>query len=165
MGKRGIKMNFIVSLLFCALLILLIYIPYIIFMGIFAIIIWTITTKKIASKTLKVLIIMVVLLYGTIIIGGFKSETPNDLYTEIKEMDDNQSLIGLSSEEVIKILGKPEAEHNSEGNRKQYVYSAGNVFKESYWGYSYSHDYYKFYVSFDENDKVENTSMKLVPSD
>lgn len=71
-------------------------------MGIFAIIIWTITTKKIASKILKASIIIVVLLYGTIIIGNFKNEKPDNLYTQIKEINDNQSLIGLSSEEVIR---------------------------------------------------------------
>ena len=157
-------MDFIVSLVFLIPLMLLIYIPYIIFIGIFAIIIWTITTKKIASKTLKTIIIMVVLLYGTIIIGGFKSETPDNTYARIKEINDSQSLIGLSSEEVINLLGEPEDEYNS-GENKQYVYSAGNIFKESYWGFSYSHDYYEFRISFDENDKVENTSMKLIPSD
>lgn len=158
-------MDFIISVVFMVPLMVLMYIPYIIFWGIFAIIIWTIATKKIASKILKTVIIMVVLLYGIMIIGSFKTETPNDLYTEIKEMDDNQSLIGLSSEEVINLLGEPETEHNSEENKKEYVYSAGNILKESYWGFSYSHDYYKFYVSFDENDKVENTSIKLIPQD
>lgn len=159
-------MDFIVSLVFLIPLMLLIYIPYIIFIGIFAIIIWTITTKKIASKTLKTIIIMVVLLYGTVAIGSFKSETPDNTYTRIKEINDSQSLIGLSSEEVINLLGEPEDEYNSgENNNKRYVYSAGNIFKESYWGYSYSHDYYEFRISFDENDKVENTSIKLIPTD
>lgn len=43
------------------------------------------------------------------------------------------------------------------------MYYAGEIFKESYWGYSYSHEYYEFYISFDENDKVEHTLMKLIP--
>ena len=77
-------MEFILSLVFGLILILALYIPYIIFMGIFAMIIWTIATKKIASKTLKCLIILVILLYGTIIIGSFKTETPDNLYTKIK---------------------------------------------------------------------------------
>ena len=76
-------------------------------------IMWTITTEKIGSKILKTLIIIVILLYGTIIIANFKTETPDDLYTEIKEMNDDQSLIGLSSEEVIKLLGEPEHKYNS----------------------------------------------------
>ena len=54
-------------------------------MGIFAMIMWTITTEKIGSKILKTLIIIVILLYGSIIIVNFKTETPDNLYTEIKE--------------------------------------------------------------------------------
>lgn len=132
-------------------------------MGIFAMIMWTITTEKIGSKILKTLIIIVILLYGSIIIANFKTETPDNLYTEIKEMNDDQSLIGLSSEEVIKLLGEPKHEYSSGEDKKRYIYSAGEIFKESYWGYSYSHEYYEFYVSFDENDKVENTFIKLIP--
>ena len=156
-------MDFIFSLVFVFAMILAIYIPYIILVGIFAMIILTITTKKIASKTLKTLIIVVILVYGTVIMGSFKTETPDNLYTEIKEIEDNQSLIGLSSEEVIQLLGEPEHEYNNGEDKKQYVYSAGTILKESYWGYSYSHEYYEFNVSFDENDKVEDTFMKLIP--
>lgn len=134
-------------------------------MGIFALILWTITTKKIASKLLKAIMLMVILLYGTIIIGSFKTEKPDDLYTDIKKMDDKQSLIGKSSEEVIQILGEPGSQYNSREGKKKYVYSAGEILKESYWGYSYSHEYYKLYISFDENDKVEDTLMKLIPQD
>lgn len=152
-------MDFIFSLVFF----LVIYIPYIIFMGIFAMIMWTITTEKIGSKILKTLIIIVILLYGSIIIVNFKTETPDNLYTEIKEMNDDQSLIGLSSEEVIKLLGEPKHEYSSGEDKKRYIYSAGEIFKESYWGYSYSHEYYEFYISFDENDKVEDTFIKLIP--
>ncbi len=148
------------DLIFSLIFFLVIYIPYIIFMGIFAMIMWTITTEKIGSKILKTLIIMVILLYGTIIIANFKTETPDNLYTEIKEINDDQSLIGLSSEEVIKLLGEPKHEYSSGEDKKRYIYSAGEIFKESYWGYSYSHEYYVFYVSFDENDKVENTFIK-----
>ena len=148
------------DLIFSLVFFLVIYIPYIIFMGIFAMIMWTITTEKIGSKILKTVTIIVILLYGTIIIANFKTETPDNLYTEIKEMNDDQSLIGLSSEEVIKLLGEPKHEYSSGEDKKRYIYSAGEIFKESYWGYSYSHEYYVFYVSFDENDKVENTFIK-----
>lgn len=151
------------DLIFSLVFFLVIYIPYIIFMGIFAMIMWTITTEKIGSKILKTLIIIVILLYGSIIIVNFKTETPDNLYTEIKEINDDQSLIGLSSEEVIKLLGEPKHEYSSGEDKKRYIYSAGEIFKESYWGYSYSHEYYVFYVSFDENDKVENTFIKLIP--
>lgn len=156
-------MNFIFSLVFCLAILVALYIPYIIFMGIFAIIIWTITTKKIASKILKTLIVIVILLYAIVIIGSFKNEKPDNRYTKIKEMDDNQTLIGLSTDEVIGLLGEPKYQYNSIGDEKQYEYSAGEIFKKSYWGYSYSYEYYEFYVSFDENGKVKNTLMKLIP--
>ncbi len=156
-------MNFIISSAFVFLLVLITYIPYMIFMAIFAVIIWAIVTKKIASKGLKILIIMVALLYGVVIIGSFKTEKVDDSYIEMKEMDDNGSLIGLSSEEVIEILGEPEYKYDGKKGLKYYQYYAGKIYKESYWGYSYSTDYYDFYIDFDENDKVNNTSMKLIP--
>lgn len=156
-------MNFIISSIFVFLLVLITYIPYIIFMAIFAVIIWAIVTKKIASKGLKILIIMVVLLYGVVIIGGFKTEKVDDLYIEMKEMDDNGSLIGLSSEEVIEKLGEPEYKFEGKIGSNYYEYYAGKIYKESYWGFSYSTDYYQLYIDFDENDKVKNTSMKLMP--
>lgn len=156
-------MNFIISSVFVFLLVLITYIPYIIFMAIFAVIIWAIVTKKIASKGLKILIIMVVLLYGVVIIGGFKTEKVDDLYIEMKEMDDNGSLIGLSSEEVIEKLGEPEYKFEGKIGSNYYEYYAGKIYKESYWGFSYSTDYYQLYIDFDENDKVKNTSMKLIP--
>ena len=71
-------------------------------------IIWIITTKKIASKMLKTVIIIVILLYATIIIGSFKTETPDNLYTEMKEKYKSQSFIGLSKEEIVDFLGKPD---------------------------------------------------------
>lgn len=156
-------MNFIISSIFVFLLVLITYIPYIIFTAIFAVIIWAIVTKKIASKGLKILIIMVVLLYGVVIIGGFKTEKVDDLYIEMKEMDDNGSLIGLSSEEVIEKLGEPEYKFEGKIGSNYYEYYAGKIYKESYWGFSYSTDYYQLYIDFDENDKVKNTSMKLMP--
>lgn len=156
-------MNFVFSLIACLIILVGIYIPYIMLMGIITMIIWVITTKKIASKTLKTLIIIIILLYTTIIIGSFKNETPDNTYTKIKEIYDNQSLIGLTEEEVMKILGEPEDEYNNEKYGKEYDYYAGKIFKESYWGYSYTTEYYELHVSFDENGKVKKTLMKLIP--
>ncbi len=150
------------EIIFVLIFFLVIYIPYIIGLILFAILIWVITTEKIGSKLLKASIILVVLLYSTIILGNFKSETPNDVYTEMKEINDNQNLIGLSKEEVIALLGEPKYEHTDEKQKTQYVYSAGNILKETYWGQSYSHDYYELNVLFDENDKVKYTYLKLV---
>lgn len=122
-----------------------------------------ITTKKIASKTLKTMIIMVILLYATIIMGSFKNVTPDSTYTKIKKIYDNQTLIGLTEEEVIEMLGEPEYEYNNQKYGKEYEYYAGKILKESYWGYSYTTEYYELHVSFDENGKVKNTLIKLIP--
>ena len=65
-----------------------------------AIIICLIRTKVI-SKTFKILIIITILLCVCIILTNIKSERPNNLYIEMKEMNDNQSLIGLSKEELL----------------------------------------------------------------
>lgn len=150
-------MNFIFSLIFCLAIFVVTYIPYIIFIGIFAMIVWIIITKKIASKILKTLIIIVILLYSTIIIGGFKKETPDNLYTEMKEKYDSQRFIGLSKEEIVELLGKPN-EYDKE--ESQYVYFSGKVFKEWYWGKCYSTKYYQIKVFFDENDKVKSTLLE-----
>lgn len=125
--------------------------------GIFAAIILIIITKKIASKLLKTSIIIVILLYAIVIFGGFRKDTPDNLYIEMKEKNDSQSLIGLSKEEIVELLGKPN-EYDRE--KSQYVYSAGKVFKEWYWGQCYSTKYYQIKVFFDENDKVKSTLLK-----
>ena len=36
----------------------------------------------------------------------FASERPNDTYVKMKEINDNQSLIGLSKEQVVELLGE-----------------------------------------------------------
>lgn len=158
-----INMNFIFSLIACLIILIIVYIPYIMLMGIITMIIWIITTKKIASKTLKTLIIIIILLYTTIAIGSFKNKKPDNTYTKIKEIYDDQTLIGLTEEKVIEILGNPEYEYNNEKYGKEYEYYAGKIFKESYWGYSYTTEYYELYVQFDENGKVKKVLMKLIP--
>lgn len=130
------------------------------FIGIIIMLIKIVTTKKIASKTLKIIIIMVILLYAMIIMGSFKNVKPDSTYIKIKKIYDNQSLIGLTEEEVIEMLGEPEDEYN---NGKEYNYYAGKLVKESYWRYSYTTEYYELYVSFDENGKVKKVLMKLIP--
>ena len=43
---------------------------------------------------------------------NIKSEKGDELYVKMKELNDNQSLIGLSLEEVVELLGKPKYEYN-----------------------------------------------------
>ena len=48
----------------------------------------------------------------------WKFEKPNELYIKMQEFNNNQSLVGLSKEEVIELLGEPESEYNTEENKK-----------------------------------------------
>lgn len=155
-------MEFIISFIFGILLMIALNIPYIIFIGILLLIIWAITTKKIASKTIKIVMIMVILLYAIVIIGTFETETSDGKYKKFKEINDNQSLIGVSTEEVIKVLGKPENEYGEE-KEKRYEYYSGKMTKKSYWGFLASSEYYEFYIAFDESGKVKSTLMRLIP--
>ena len=150
------------EIIFILILLLQMFMPYIIALILSAIIIRVIITERIGSKLLKVLIIIVIGLYATIIFGNFSVQTPDDLYIKTKEINDNRNLIGLSQEEVIGLLGKPRYEYTDRKDGiQQYVYSAGKIRKESYWGQSYTHDYYELNVFFDEIGKVTRTSIKL----
>ena len=79
----------------------------------------------------------------------------------MKGINDSQSIIGLSKEQVEELLGKP-AKIRKSGSL--YLYNAGNIFKEinwrnrfSLWSKTY---YYVFSVKFDEADRVESTLME-----
>lgn len=93
----------------------------------------------------------------------WKIEKPNELYVEMKEYNDNQSLVGLSKEEVIELLGEPKYEHNTRENKKIYTYYAGELRKEWYFGKCYTTDYYELDIFFDQDDKVEQTNRKISP--
>ena len=119
-------------------------------------IIWTLKTKSI-SKTFKIIIIAIISLCVFITLNNFKTETPDNLYTEMKEKYDSQSFIGLSKEDIVEFLGKPDEYDREE---REYVYFAGQVFKEWCWGKCYSTKYYQIKVFFDENDKVKSTLIE-----
>ena len=69
----------------------------------------------------KILIIFMILIisFGILYFFGkaFKDEKGNYLYIQMKEISDNQSLIGLSKEEIIKILGNPIYEFNDQSGK------------------------------------------------
>ena len=92
-----------------------------------------------------------------------KFERCTDLYLKMKELNDNQKIIGLSKEEVITMLGEPMERYSNENH---YWYNAGNIYKglilgnhniltESYW--------YVLNIIFNDVDKVESTEMVYVP--
>ena len=141
--------------LFVGLFITLIWlIPVLIVVAIIIGLIFLIKTRLI-SKTFKIIIIAIILLCVFIMLYNYKNETIDNLYIEMKEMVDNKSLIGLSEEEVIQLLGEPRHKYTDRENKKNYTYSAGKIFKEWFWGICYSTKYYKLEMEFDESGKVE----------
>ena len=75
--------------------------------------------KKKLMLIVFVFIIIIITLGGLLYIGirmNIKSEKGDELYVKMKELNDNQSLIGLSLEEVVELLGKPKYEYNDKKN-------------------------------------------------
>lgn len=67
----------------------------------------------------------------------------------MKEINDNQSLIGLSKEQVVELLGNPYG--NKEADR--YYYEAGKITDYITGG---TNDFYYLKIVFDENGKVKS---------
>lgn len=123
--------------------------------------------KPIMKKSLILIVFIIIILItlgGLFYIGvvNIKSEKGNDLYIKMSEINDNQSLIGLSIEEVIELLGEPRYQYTDSKNKKQFTYSAGEVVTEPFWGNN-TYKYYQIEISFDVNDKVEHTYIRLSP--
>lgn len=146
--------------LFVGLFITLIWsIPVLIVVAIIIGLIFLIKTRLI-SKTFKIIIIAIILLCAFIMLYNYKNETIDNLYIEMKEMVDNKSLIGLSKEEVVELLGEPRYKYTDRENKENYTYSAGKIFKEWFWGRCYSTKYYQLEMDFDERGKVEYVYIK-----
>lgn len=144
----------------------IVFLPNIIILILAGLIIWLVKTKLIKNKILKTLIFISILFCGFIIIVNFKDEKPDELCKEMTEISDNQSLVGLSKEEVEQLLGKPEYEFNDEtGNL--YAYNAGSLTKGIiFMNRTLIQDCIyacELRIVFDENDKVEYTSVQLLP--
>lgn len=149
--------------LFVSLFITLIcLIPVSIMVAIIIGLIFLIKTKSI-NKTFKIILIATILLCVFIVLGTYKDETIDNLYIEKKEMVDNKSLIGLSEEVVVELLGEPRYQYTDRENKKNYTYGAGTIFKEWFWGQCYSTTYYQLEIEFDEIDKVEYAYIKESP--
>ena len=146
--------------LFVGLFITLIWsIPVLIVVAIIIGLIFLIKTRLI-SKTFKIIITPIILLCAFIMLYNYKNETIDNLYIEMKEMVDNKSLIGLSEEEVVELLGEPRYKYTDRENKENYTYSAGKIFKEWFWGRCYSTKYYQLEMDFDERGKVEYVYIK-----
>ena len=140
-------------------------VPYIICAIVAVILINIYHTKLIKSKVIKILMIISILLCVFILVFKFRDVRPDTLCAEMNEINDDQSLIGLSEEQVIELLGEPEYKRNEENNI-QYRYDAGSLDKglflfntAIFFDSSYS---CRLWVIFDENGKVKNTSIQYI---
>lgn len=138
------------------------FLPYIIGIAISVIIIFLVK-KKINSENKKTRIFIYAIIIIVCIIAcrnigypimQYLSEKPDKVYTEMKEINDNKELIGLSKEEVIELLGEPQK--NSRDNL--FIYDAGTLTNYLFFG---EREFYDFFVWFDENDTVKSTEMDL----
>lgn len=115
------------------------------------------------SKMSIYIFIIFICVSASCVFSLWKFEKPNELYIKMQEFNNNQSLVGLSKEEVIEILGEPESEYNTEENEKEYSYYAGSMRKEWYFGKCYTTEHYEINIYFDEDAKVKYTNIKIIP--
>jgi len=142
------------------------FMPYIIGVILSAIIICLLRKRLIKKdKKFRILVyVMIILICGYVSVKAgyafllYESARPDKIYTEMKEINDNQSLIGLSKEEVVELLGNPYKEIDNE-DRNIYEYDAGKISNRLFFGES---DFYKLRIVFDENDKVQSTSINMI---
>ena len=104
---KGIMLGILMVLYFLVML----FFPYII--GIItAVVIIYFIRKKVKGEKQKLLCITVIVICSitalviTPLWYKFASERPDDTYVKMKEITDNQSLIGLSKEQVVELLGE-----------------------------------------------------------
>ena len=115
------------------------------------------------SKMSIYIFIIFICVSASCVFSLWKFEKPNELYIKMQEFNNNQSLVGLTKEEVIEILGEPESEYNTEENEKEYSYYAGSMRKEWYFGKCYTTEHYEINIYFDEDEKVKYTNIKIIP--
>ena len=82
----------------------------------------------------------------------YLSEKPDKVYTKMKELNYSEKLIGLSEEEVISLLGKPQ--ESSRDNL--YIYDAGTLTNYLFLG---EREFYDLFIWFDENGLVKSTEI------
>lgn len=121
------------------------------------------------KKILKIIGISIIVLFALLCVLIFvqsfvldKILYPNNLYIERNEINDNKTLIGLSEEEVIDLLGEPKFK-TEVGGFKHYTYNAGRTVKKSIFVGEYQTRYYDLQITFDENSKVRGTNIQQIP--
>lgn len=123
--------------------------------------------KKLSGKNkfLQMLIYLVivvvcacVLTYISFSILSYLSAMPDKTYVKMQEIHEEQSFIGLQKEEVTSLLGEPKYKFNDKDDN-YYIYNAGTVTNMLVFGET---NIYELTVYFDENDKVERTTLKYI---
>ena len=141
---------------------LVILLPYIVGIILSTIIILLIKRKIEERKYIKIKNTVIVIWVGIFLISSplwlnYISARPNDTYIEMKKMNDNKSLIGLSKEQIEELLGEKTDKYKDED---VYYYSAGTITDYITGGHR---KFYIFEVYFDENDIVKSTSIRESP--
>lgn len=120
--------------------------------------------KKFIISRIIITVISIVLIC---FLGGilFKErKRPDAQYMKMKEIYANDSLIGLSKEEVVNKLGKPRGTYYyNNTDEESYTYNAGNIHVGIIWGncniFTTRHGYH-FTVYFDKEETAKSTHMR-----
>ena len=114
-------------------------------------------------KIISIVIICIIVFGGLYFLNySLSNEKPDELYKKMKEISDSQILIGLSKEEVEELLGEPGYKIDGE-TKDVYSYSAGRLDTGLFVGNTaifFDCTYIcELRMSFDENDKVDSSSI------
>lgn len=153
----------LVVLMFCYSF-LVILLPYIVGIILSTIIILLIKRKIEKRKYINIKNTVIVIWVGIFLISSplwfnYISARPNDTYIEMKKMNDNKNLIGLSKKQIEELLGEKTDKYKDE-DEDVYYYSAGTITNYITGGHR---KFYIFEVYFDENDIVKSTSIRESP--
>ena len=154
-----VQSDFENALMLWVFLQLLIYIGQVIL--VIVVIRWIIKTTSI-SKTFKIILLVIISVGVCIMLINYRSETMDEKYIKINEIVNNKSLIGLSKEEVVELLGEPSEDSGDirPNLGSIYEYSAGTIFEEWFWGKCYQTKYYRLNIWFDKNGIVKMVSIE-----
>lgn len=152
----------IILLLFYFLIVT--FLPYIVGI-IISVISICLIRKRMSGKKQKVRLIVYVIVIVIFLCVCFKlnplwykyaSARPDSTYIEMKKINDNKSLIGLSKEQVVELLGEPTWNYTTKNGYDDYYYNAGKIINYITGG---NRKLYEFQVCFDENNIVRFTSI------
>lgn len=115
------------------------------------------------KKILKLLGIVIILVLICVIGIGHNKEYPDEVYVKMAKFIDNKTLIGLSEEEIIELLGEPNDEYIDIENKNNYIYFAGTTIKKSFFTGEYGKKVYELLIDFDGSGKVEYAYIKECP--